>query len=376
VKPAGESSRQEQADRHSSFVRQEGGSKIELNFDLDVSPEAEVQLILDETSGGVIRGKGEGKLNISLNSRGNVRMAGDYVISDGDYLFTLGNILNKRFAVEGGGTVSWNGAIEDASLDIRALYKTKASLSEIFGEEEFTELKAKMPVECILSLSGRLQNPAISFDIGLPTADERTRELLRMAIDTEEELRRQFLYLLVMNSFYPDPSLYNSGNISGTPVAQGGYSVSPIVGVTTTTEMLSNQLSNWLSQISNDFDVGFSYRPGSELTDQEVELALSTQLLNDKVTVNGNVDVRGNQSNTYTSNITGEFTVEVRLTDMLRFKVFNRSNHNLYYQVHPYTQGVGLFFRRDFSTLKDLFIKPEEKKKKKRVNSDGEAKQD
>lgn len=372
VTPSEQVNEKEQSDRQTSFVKQEKGSKIELNFDLDVTPEAEVQLILDETSGGVIRGKGEGKLNISLNSRGDVRMAGDYVISDGDYLFTLGNILNKRFGVQEGGTVSWNGAIEDASLDIRALYKTKASLSEIFGEEEFTELKAKMPVECILSLSGRLLNPAISFDINLPTADERTRELLRMAIDTEEELSRQFLYLLVMNSFYPDPSLYNSSTTTGPVAGEGAYTVSPIVGVTTTTEMLSNQLSNWLSQISNDFDIGFNYRPGSELTDQEVELALSTQLLNDKVTVNGNVDVRGNQSNTSASNISGEFTVEVRLTDMLRFKVFNRSNHNLYYQVNPYTQGVGLFYRRDFSTLKDFFIKPEEQKRKN-LRSDEES---
>ncbi|HNT92288.1 MAG TPA: translocation/assembly module TamB domain-containing protein [Bacteroidales bacterium] len=353
--------REQVASDRNVFIRQEEGSKIELNFDLEVTPDAEVQLILDETSGGVIRGQGEGKLNISLSSRGDVRMSGNYVIDDGDYLFTLGNILNKRFAVEEGGTVSWNGPIEDASLNIRALYKTKAALSEIFGEEEFSELKVKLPVECILSLSGQLLNPAISFDINLPTADERTRELLRVAIDTEEELSRQFLYLLVMNSFYPDPSLYNAGSNIGTPIGQTGVPVSPNVGVTTTTEMLSNQLSNWLSQISNDFDIGFSYRPGSELTDQEVELALSTQLLNDMVTVNGNVDVRGNQSNTTASNISGEFTVEVRLTDMLRFKVFNRSNYNLYYQVHPYTQGVGVFYRRDFNTLKDLFIKPEEK---------------
>jgi len=375
VSPAGEKEEKEQEGVRSSFLKKEEGSKIELNFDLDVTPEAEVQLILDETSGGVIRGKGEGKLNISLNSRGDVRMAGDYVISDGDYLFTLGNILNKRFAVQEGGSVSWNGAIEDASLNIKALYKTKASLSEIFGEEEFSELKVKLPVECILSLSGKLLNPAISFDINLPTADERTRELLRMAIDTEEELSRQFLYLLVMNSFYPDPSLYNSGSAAGAPLSPGGYAVSSIVGVTTTTEMLSNQLSNWLSQISNDFDIGFNYRPGSELTDQEMELALSTQLLNDKVTVNGNVDVRGSQSNTSASNISGEFTVEVRLTDMLRFKVFNRSNYNLYYQVHPYTQGVGVFYRRDFSRLKDLFIKPEDKKRKDSV-TEGEPVKD
>lgn len=366
----------EEQGEQNRFVRQETGSNIELNFDLEVTPEAEVQLILDETAGGVIRGQGEGKLNISLNSKGDVRMSGNYVIANGDYLFTLGNILNKRFAVEEGGTVSWNGPIEDASLNLRALYKTKAALSEVFGEAEFSELKVKLPVECILNLSGKLLNPAISFDINLPTADERTRELLRVAIDTEEELSRQFLYLLVMNSFYPDPSLYNSGSTAGSPYGQAGSPVSPNVGVTTTTEMLSNQLSNWLSQISNDFDVGFSYRPGSELTDQEVELALSTQLLNDKVTVNGNVDVRGNQSNTSTSNISGEFTVEVRLTDMLRFKVFNRSNYNLYYQVHPYTQGVGLFYRRDFNRLKDMFIKPEERRRKKEAAEKAAAEKD
>jgi hypothetical protein len=356
--------KEEKQAEQNGFMRQKQGSNIELNFDLDVTPDAEVQLILDETSGGVIRGRGEGKLNISLNSRGDVRMAGNYIIDEGDYLFTLGNILNKRFAVEKGGTVSWNGPIEDASMNLRALYRTKAALSEIFGEEE-SELKVKLPVECILNLSGRLLNPSVSFDINLPTADERTRELLRVAIDTEEELSRQFLYLLVMNSFYTDPSLYSSGSTSGTSFGQSGSPVSPNVGFTTTTEMLSNQLSNWLSQISNDFDIGFNYRPGSELTDQEVELALSTQLLNDKVTVNGNVDVRGNQANTSASNISGEFTVEVKLTDMLRFKVFNRSNYNLYYQVHPYTQGVGLFFRRDFNTLNDLFVRPEEKRRKK-----------
>lgn len=350
--------------RGDEFVKQIKGSNIELNFDLDITPEAEVQLILDATTGGVIRGKGEGKLNISLSSRGDVRMAGDFVIRDGDYLFTLGNILNKRFTVENGGTISWNGPIEDAQLNIRALYRTKASLSDIYNKEEFPELQERLPVECVINLSDKLLNPSISFEILLPTADERTREYLRMATDTDEKLSRQFLYLLVMNSFYPDPALYG-GSGSGSQVSQSDTQGAGVLGVTTTTEMLSNQLSNWLSQISNEFDIGFNYRPGNEITDQEVEVALSTQLLNDKVTLNGNVDVGGNQLNTNASAITGEFTIEVKLTDMLRFKVFNRSNNNLYYQVHPYTQGVGIFFRRDFDTLKDLFISPEERKKKK-----------
>jgi hypothetical protein len=347
-----------------TFVRQTQGSNIELNFDLEVTPEAEVQLILDAATGGLIRGKGEGKLNINMSPRGDVRMVGDYVIRSGDYLFTLGNILNKRFTVENGGTISWNGPIEDAELNLRAIYRTKASLSDIYNKLEFPELQERIPVEAVLNLSNKLLNPVIKFDILLPTADERTREYLRMAIDTDDKLSRQFLYLLVMNSFYTDPALY-SGTGSAGQVSQTTGPGAEILGVTTTTEMLSNQLSNWLSQISNDFDIGFNYRPGNEITDQEVEVALSTQLLNDRVTLNGNVDVGGNQLNTNASAITGEFTIEVRLTDKLRFKVFNRSNNNLYYQVHPYTQGVGVFYRRDFNTLKSLFIKPDDRRKKK-----------
>jgi hypothetical protein len=347
-------------EKETIFIKKEDASQFGLNFDLEVTPEAEVRLIMDEKSGDVIRGKGSGKLNISLNDKGDLRMAGDYVIDDGDYLFTLGNILNKRFIVEQGGTISWNGPIDDAEINLKAIYKTKASLYDILPEDW---LKERIPVECFLILSGKLLNPVVKFDINLPTADDKARETLKAVINTDEELSRQFLYLLVMNSFYPDPQLYNAGSKSraGTTETQGAEAMR-----VTTIEMLSNQLSNWLSQISNDFDIGFNYRPTNEITQQEVEVALSTQLLNDKVILNGNVDVGGNQSKTRASNITGEFTIEFKITDQLRFKVFNRSNNDLFYEMpSPYTQGFGIFYRRDFDKLKDLFTAPENRKKKK-----------
>ncbi len=355
------------------FTRQTQESNLELNFDLAVTPEARVQLIMDATSGGIIRGTGSGNLNINLNSKGDLRMAGDYVISDGDYLFTLGNILNKRFVVEEGGTISWNGAIEDARLDLKAIYRTKASLAPLsFAYTDIDKLRERLPVECHLLLSDKLLNPAIKFDIYLPTADEETRDYLRMAIDTEEELSRQFLYLLVMNSFYTDPALYSAtgGGSAQIPVSPAETQDATILGMTTTTEMLSNQLSNWLSQISNDFDIGFNYRPGDELTDDEIEVALSTQLLNDRITLNGNLDVGGAQTKESTSRFSGEFTIEFRLTEMLRLKVFNRSNNILFYPVHPYTQGAGVFYRRDFDRLDDLFINPVERRKKNIVQEE------
>jgi hypothetical protein len=203
-----------------------------------------------------------------------------------------------------------------------------------------------------------LFNPIVGFNIYLPASDEETRTYLKNAISTEEELSRQFLYLLVMNSFYADQS-YRS---SGTSTASGTSAMA-----VTTTEMLSNQLSNWLSQISNDFDIGFVYRPGTgSINPQEVEVALSTQFLNNKVVVNGNFDVRGT-GNSSTNQITGDFDAEYRITDRIRFKVFNRFN-NPYSGKDvgvPYTQGIGIIFKQDFDKLSDLFRKKTKSEMKK-----------
>jgi hypothetical protein len=137
-------------------------------------------------------------------------------------------------------------------------------------------------------------------------------------------------------------------------------------------EMLSNQLSNWLSQISKDVDIGVNYRPGSTAipNSQEVQLALSTQILNDKVTINGNFDYGSNQltaSTTAGNNaITGAFNIEYKINEKIRFKVFNRSNDNFYIDNGiQYTQGIGIFYREEFNKLKDLFNKPEKSQMKK-----------
>ena len=331
---------------------------FDLNFDLEVTPEAEAQLIFDSKVGDVMKGHGSGNLNMSLNPKGEFKITGDYIVEDGDYLFTLGNILNKSFSVENGGKIMFNGDINDAEIDMKAIYKLKASLFPILQDENY---KDRVPVECQLNLSGNLFNPVVGFNIYLPTADEKTRTYVRNAISTDEELSRQFLYLLVMNSFYADPSSGVASN-SSSPSGTSAMAV-------TTFEMLSNQLSNWLSQISNDFDIGVVYRPGSgnkDINPQEVQVALSTQILNDKVVINGNFDVPLTGSSTDNTNqITGDFDAEIKLTNKLNFKVFNRYNNPYTGKGVDYTQGLGIFFKQDFDRITDLFRKKEKAPMKK-----------
>lgn len=310
---------------------------MELNIDLEITPEAEVQLIFDSSIGDVMKGRGSGNMNISLDKKGNFKISGDYIIEDGDYLFTLGNIFNKSFSVENGGKIIFNGDIENAEIDIKAIYGITTSLYQILEEDRY---KNRTDVECQLSLSGKLFNPNVKLDIVLPDADEETKSVLKNMLTTEEELNRQFFSLLLTNNF----------------IAAANSTTGTAAMAVTTTEMLSNQLSNMLSQLSNDFDLGFNYRPGDKvLNSQELGVSLSTQLLDNKVLVN----VRGTSTTaSNTSQISGDFDAQLRLTDKIRFKVFNRYN-NFYSGSgrEGYTQGIGLFYNQDFDKLSDLFKK-------------------
>jgi hypothetical protein len=162
-------------------------------------------------------------------------------------------------------------------------------------------------------------------------------------------MNRQILSLLVLGRFYTPEYL------------RGSYEASnPNVFGTTASELASNQLSNWLSQISNDFDFGFNYRPGNQMSDDEIELALSTQIFNDRVSINGNI---GNNATRATSsnnnNIVGDFDMNVKLTNngKLQLKAYNRSNNNLIYETSPYTQGIGVSYHESYDTFGELWRK-------------------
>jgi hypothetical protein len=274
-------------------------------------------------------------------------MYGSYIIDDGDYLFTLQNIINKKFDIEKGSAIKWGGSPYNADLSLNAYYRSRAALSPFFPGDSTTTYKKRNPVDVKLMMTGDLTQPNISFDIVLPTADANIKQTVAGYINTDAEMNRQVFSLLILNSFVTPAQLANSG---GGPTVIGAAS-------SNSSELLSNQLSNMLSKISKDFDVGVKYRPGDAVSKNEVEVALSTQLFNDKLSIDGNVGV--NKNNQTTNNIVGDVNIEYRITDdgKLRLKAFNRANDgsSQLFTTGPYTQGVGVFYRSEFNTFSDLF---------------------
>ncbi len=333
-----------------TLEKEQPSTNLNLTMELQVTPEAEAQIIIDKKLGDIIKANGNGNLKMEINPNKDIfRMFGNYNIEKGDYLFTLQGVINKKFRIEDGSSIIWNGDPLDATMDIRAVYRVKTSLRQLLMDEQYA---TRIPVDCQIMLTQKLMSPNIKFNISLPNADAETKALVASTLNTEEKVNTQFLGLLVINSFIADQNATRTTTESSNPSlgTTGIYN--------TASELLSNQLSNWLSQWSNNFDIGFNYRPGleDELSSDQMELALSTQLLDDRVSINGNVDVGAKNNN---NPIAGDFNIDVKLnkSGKLRFKAFARSNDEFDQttQESNYTTGAGFLYREEFNTVKELW---------------------
>jgi hypothetical protein len=322
-----------------------------VNIDLEVTPDAQVQLIFDSKVGDLIHATGTGNLRVFIPPTSDWTLSGDYTIEEGDYQFTIQNMPVKKLQIEPGATLKWTGEVSNAELDIDAVYRTKASLYDLLQDESNPDLTQRIPVECHLLMSGFLQLPALDYAIVLPpTSNDIARTQLQNL--SREEVSRQVISLLLLNRFTP---------LQGTGTGTAGRYEN--AGLATATEVFSNQLNYWLSQISKDFDVGFNYRPGDQLTSDEVEVALSAPFLNNRmnININGNYDVRPSTSNT--SQLVGDVEVEYKIKESgkVRMKAFTRANDHLLYEYAPYSHGVGIFYREEFDSFQDLLRKYREK---------------
>ena len=297
-------------------------------------------------SGNTLRARGDGTLNLQINPRSNVfEMYGDYTITEGSFLFSLQNIINKKFVIEDGSTIQWTGSPMDAMLNINAIYKLKASLQPLLqGTSDNLAADRSVPVECVIHLGERLSNPAVTFDVHVPGTDPETQTVIANALTTPETVDTQFAYLLLFNSFMGENSS-SSSNI--------GTSVSAATGL----EFVSNMVSNLLS--NDDYNIVIRYRPKSELTSDEVDFGLSKSLINNRlfVEVEGNYLIDNKQAvNSSMSNFMGEayITYLIDRAGTLKAKAFTQTIDRFDENQGLQETGIGIYFKEDFNNFRDL----------------------
>jgi hypothetical protein len=324
---------------------------LSLELKIGITNTAEVMIFLPANMGN-ISSKGTGNIRLNIDPHGEFNIYGDYNFIRGTFFFTLQNLINRRFEILQGGHISFTGNPYNADVSLTALYKLKTSLSGLGASISPEYEGQRVNVNTYLRLRGKLAYPDIHFGIGFPNVKDDIKHAIYAVLDTNDVMlmSQQMISLLVMNSFsYASPS----ANVSASSF-----------------NIISSQLSNWLSQISNDFDIGINYIAGDEINQDELEVALSTQLFNDRLIVDGNVGVM-TKDNTQqqASNIVGDVNLEYKLTPdgHIRLRAFNRSNNlNTIDDYAPYTQGVGIFYTKEFNRFREIFRRERKKEKKQK----------
>jgi TamB, inner membrane protein subunit of TAM complex len=346
---------------------------LNMEFDLELTPAAQMEMIFDKAWGDVIKGTGSGNIKVNITRDGRFDMAGEYTVESGDYLFTLMNLgFNKPFSVEPGGTITWSGDPYNAVIDINAVYKGLNTSVYNFIQEYLslasTDVESlartSTPVDLKMNLKGNLLKPAIDFDIGFPALSSELRNIaenkMRTIRQDPNELNRQVFGLLVLGQFLPSDYTLQAGE----------------VGINTISEMLSSQLSIYLTEFvseiftgSNiiqgiDLDISYNRYNGSTIDNSSFSTGNELQgrmkvMVSDKVSilVGGNFDVGGG-SQVYTTNsslLASEFMIEYVLTKDRRLKI------KAYSSTEPDIAGgrsskfgAGLSFRKEFDNIADL----------------------
>lgn len=345
-KRAAAKSRSEEADSPTAY---------NMDIQVNVTPQALVTVVMDPVGGDEIRVHGTGNIRMFYGSASDIlTLNGDYELESGDYNFTLQDIIVREFKIRAGSSIRFSGDPYAATLDINAIYQTNANLSDL--DESFLNDKdlnrTNVPVNAVLLVTGNMLSPDIKFDLEFPsfTNDVVSRKV-HSIVSTEDMMNRQIIYLLALNRFYtPD---YMASTTRGNEL----FSVA--------SSTISSQLSSMLGKLSDNWSIAPNLRSNhGDFSDVEVDVNLSSRLLNNRLLFNGNFGYRDKSLNT--NQFVGDFDIEYLLNrgGTLRLKAYNRYNdQNFYVRTAQTTQGVGVMVRKDFDNFLDLF----KRRKKKAV---------
>ena len=368
-------------------------SNILVNMNLTANPACKIDVILDETTGDVIHGEGNGKLNIRVGSIEPLSIRGRYDITKGNYTFNFQTFLKKYFTLTSGSIV-WTGDPYLADIDIIAEYlATNVDFSNLNNNSSAyakTSLSnSKSDVRVIAHLTDKLNKPKIAFEFQLPDYSELKSDFVTVKHlqdfqNDENEMNKQVTSLLLFNTFI------STSQSAATSNANYSYSVlsSTIGGVVSgvVSGLFNKFIQRYIKNTSFYFNSNSTVASTSlnlSSTDLEQNVAklqaavtsgLTFTLLNGRLIISAGVNVDYNDpyalalyNNTTNVFVTPDFTAEWLLSRDGRVRIvgFNKTSFDITGQRNR--SGLKLTYNKDFDIFSELFA-PNEKRRRIRTD--------
>lgn len=323
---------------------------LELEFDLDITPEAEVE-IRDSETGSILKGTGEGLVLMRINTRGKFEMFGEFNVVTGTYNYKFGNIINKTFDVKPGGTIVWERDPLTAQIDMEAVYALTASPAPLLQNSGYTR---SVPTNVVIGLTGELESPDIAFNIEFPGVSSVIRSELEYTLQDPTVEERNALFLLAQGSFVNDQTGITAQAVTGNLIQSASSILNQVLSS-------GNDKFKW----GINFDQGSQDALGEQQTDKRVGVSVSTQI-SDRLLFNGKVGVPvGGSQETI---VAGDFEIQLLLNEegTLSAKFFSRESEIQEYLQRSGTteQGIGLSYEVDFDTFREMWQQIFSKKEK------------
>ena len=329
-------------------------SGIDLDLNIRINPEANLRILFDPAVGDEINAQGNGSVGMLINSDGKFNMYGDFSVTKGNYFFTLQNIIGKKFIVEPGSKISWNGDPLDAQMNINTFYKSRANLINLVDTSQagdspgdIEKFDNRIQVNTNIGLFGSLWKPKLKIGVSLPNGTPEEKDFLREKVYGNDEINRQAFSLILTSQFLPLSS--SVGSI-----------VSDKAGLHNGMQFVEGQINNALSGLIHpNLDLGVDYNEVEEnkseenLTKDELRLLAGFKYKN--LSFKTDYDI---------NNQVGDIEAEFKITEALKAKAYHKTTTDataLNNQINT-TYGLGAAYQKSFDYFKTLFKKRNKEK--------------
>ncbi|MGV3766465.1 MAG: translocation/assembly module TamB domain-containing protein [Chitinophagaceae bacterium] len=351
-------------------VEEEKVTGIQLSVNTEITPASSLTIVLDEMNGDFLQVKGTASLNTTIDPSGKISMTGRYEVDEGKYQLSLNQLIKRNFDIVKGGTIIWNGAPTEATLDLSAVYKLNTTaytlIQDIVSNTNTAAVRQRLPFEVYLNIDGEMLQPEISFKLDMPEQERNafggvvyTR--LKQINQDPSELNKQVMGLLVLNNFIADnPFSSLESSLSGDLASTARRTAGKIVG-----QQLNNLLGDVIKGVDLNFDLESQddYSSGNKNTQTDLNISASKNLFNDRttVTVGSSIGVEGAQN---ASNLAGDISIEYKLSrdGRYRVKLYRRNNDDVVIQGQFVETGVSFILFMDYNHFREILQRSRQEK--------------
>jgi hypothetical protein len=340
-------------------------NKLRLNMVISATPDAQLSVIVDPTTGESIEGKGEGFITMDIDLDKPPKFGGVYVIKNGIYNYNFRGLIPKKLKIDEGGTINFDeaqgGNPLKAKLNITARYGLKADIGKYQGNGP----GKIMQTEVIIQIKNEMLAPDFDFAIVQPENTEINSEEYKSLVDINSDKQKkmeQIGSLLFFDRFNPNSAANTTVQLQTDLINQISSVVAP-----TLSNVLTNSLENMLGIKGYNFDIKYQNLGAiGDNSRSQLQVNINKSFFNDRLTfeVGPSYDfVKSQSGSTSTTGATSKLNTNWKINYLfknnLSAKIFHLEINDNYNNNRQHKNGIGLVYTKQFTDLRELFfLKP------------------